>query len=207
MDYRQRIIEEGAIMFRTYGIKAVTMDMLANQMGISKRTIYEVFSDKDELLMGVLRWMTVRQEEVMTKIMAESENVIEAIFKMMNIMTDHFRNMSPAFRLDMRRFHNDLAKKLRETDELPYYSNNADVLKRGIKEGIFRKDIDIEITNKCLLEVIRMSNDKEVFPPEDFFNKDIISDFYINYLRGISTQKGLDLVNFYEKKNKSKHNG
>jgi AcrR family transcriptional regulator len=48
MDYKQRIIEEAAGMFRTYGIRSVTMDMLANQMSISKRTIYEIFSDKDE---------------------------------------------------------------------------------------------------------------------------------------------------------------
>ncbi len=86
------------------------------------------------------------------------------------------------------------------SDELPYYNNNAEVLKRGIKEGIFRKDIDLEITNKCLFEVIRMSNDKEMFPPEDFFNKNIIKDFYLNYLRGISTQKGLDLINHFERK-------
>ena len=58
----------------------------------------------------------------------------------------------------------------------------------------------MEITNKCLLEVARMSNDKDVFPPDDFINKDVIRNFYINYLRGISTQKGLDLINFYEKK-------
>ncbi|MCX6301323.1 MAG: TetR/AcrR family transcriptional regulator [Bacteroidia bacterium] len=200
MDYRQRILDEAAIMFRTYGIRAVTMDMLANQMGISKRTIYEVFKDKDELLSGVLKWMTVRQREMTTKVFNESENVIEAIFKMLDMMQEHFRNMSPAFQMDMKRFHNDLVTKLTEADELPYYSNNADVLKRGIKEGIFRKDIDLKITNKCLLEVIRMSNDKEVFPPEDFINKDIIRDFYINYLRGISTQKGLDLINYYERK-------
>ncbi len=67
MDYKQRIIEEAAVMFRTYGIRAVTMDMLATQMGISKRTIYEVFKDKDELLTGVLKWMTVRQQEVIGK--------------------------------------------------------------------------------------------------------------------------------------------
>lgn len=200
MDYRQRILEEAAIMYRTYGIRAVTMDMLASQMGISKRTIYEVFKDKDELLAGVLKWMTVKQRDMMERIFNESENVIEAIFKMLDLMKEHFRNMSPAFQMDMKRFHNDLVTKLREADELPYYSNNANVLKRGMKEGIFRKDIDIEITNKCLLEVIRMSNDKEMFPPEDFFNKDIIRDFYLNYLRGISTQKGLDLINHYEKK-------
>ncbi len=63
MDYRQKITEEAALMFRTYGIRAVTMDMLANQMGISKRTIYEVFHDKDELLQGVLKLMAVRQRE------------------------------------------------------------------------------------------------------------------------------------------------
>ena len=59
MDYRQKIIETAALMFRTYGIRAVTMDMLANELGISKRTIYEKFRDKDELLAGVLKLMAV----------------------------------------------------------------------------------------------------------------------------------------------------
>ena len=86
MDYRQRIIEEASEMFRTYGIRAVTMDMLANQMGISKRTIYEVFRDKDELLQGVLRWMAIRQREAMTKIFSETDNVIEAIYRLLDIM-------------------------------------------------------------------------------------------------------------------------
>ncbi|MCX6259848.1 MAG: TetR/AcrR family transcriptional regulator [Bacteroidia bacterium] len=200
MDYRQKIIEEGAMMFRTYGIRAVTMDMLAANMGISKRTIYEVFSDKDELLKGVLKWMLVKQRELMTKIFSESENVIEAIFKMIDLMTDHFQRMSPAFQMDMQRLHRDVQKNREELIDLPYLSNNSEILNRGIKEGVFRNDIDVEITNKCMLEVARMSNDKNVFPPDDFANKDVIRNFYINYLRGISTRKGLDLINFYEKK-------
>lgn len=200
MEYRQRITEEAAVMFRTYGIRAVTMDMLANQMGISKRTIYEVFRDKDELLQGVLKWMALRQRDLMTKVFGETENVIEAIFKMLDMMNDHFQNMSPAFQMDMKKYHNEMVKKLGENDELPYFRNNAEILKRGIKEGIFREDINVEITNKCLLEVEKMSNDKSVFPPDDFMNKDVIRTFYINFLRGISTQKGLDLINFYDKK-------
>ena len=200
MDYRQRITEEAAVMFRTYGIRSVTMDMIANQMGISKRTIYEVFRDKDELLHGVLKWMNIRQRELMKKIFSETENVIEAIFKMLDMMNAHFQDMSPAFRMDMKKYHNEIMKKISETNDLPYYGNNAEVIKRGIKEGVFREDINVEITNKCLLEVARMSNDKSVFPPDDFINKDVIRTFYINYLRGISTRKGLDLIDFYEKK-------
>jgi len=200
MDYRQKIIEEGAMMFRTYGIRAVTMDMLASQLGISKRTIYEVFSDKNELLKGVLAWMLERQRELMSRIFSESDNVIEAIFKMLDMMMDHFHKMSPAFQMDMKRLHRDLGKNPGESFDLPYFSNNSDILKRGIGEGVFRDDIDVEITNKCLLEVARVSNDTNVFPPDNFENKDVIRSFYINYLRGISTQKGLDLINFYEKK-------
>jgi len=200
MDYRQKIIEEGAMMFRTYGIRAVTMDMLASQLGISKRTIYEVFSDKDELLKGVLKWMLERQRELMTKVFTESENTIEAIFKMLDLMMDHFQKMSPAFQMDMKRLHMDMKKNPAELVDLPYFSNNSDILIRGIREGVFRDDIDVEITNKCLLEVARVTNDRNVFPPDYFENKDVIRSFYINYLRGISTQKGLDLINFYEKK-------
>ncbi|MCU0474297.1 MAG: TetR/AcrR family transcriptional regulator [Bacteroidales bacterium] len=200
MDYKQRITEEAAVMFRTYGIRAVTMDMLANQMGISKRTIYEVFKDKDELLQGVLRLMKVRQHEFMKKIFSETGNVIEAIFKMLDMMRDHLQNMSPAFQMDMKRYHNEIMKKIEDKNDLPYYDTNTELIKRGIKEGIFRKDINIDLTEKCLLEVARMSNDKSVFPPDDFMNKDVIRTLYINYLRGISTQKGLDLINFYDKK-------
>ena len=199
MDYRQKIIEEASVMFRTYGIRAVTMDMLAGRLGISKRTIYEVFSDKDELLKGVLKWMAQKQREVMLKVFSESGNVIEAIFKMLDLMSDHFQKMAPAFQMDIRRFHRDLVDNQQELRDLPYYSNNSEILLRGIKEGVFRDDINIEITNKCLLEVARMSNDNQGFPPDDFMNKDVIRNFYINYLRGISTQKGLDLINRYER--------
>ena len=198
MDYRQRIIEEAAQLFRTYGIKTVTMDMLATRMGISKRTIYEVFKDKDELLRGVITSMTIKQKELMEKILGESENVIEAIFKMLDLMSAHFRNMSPAFLLDMKRFHNKILNKVDEANELPYYRDNSEILLRGIKEGLFREDIDINITNKCLVEVTRLANDKDASSPDSMMNEDMIRNIYINYLRGISTLKGLELITFYE---------
>jgi TetR/AcrR family transcriptional regulator, cholesterol catabolism regulator len=200
MDYRQKITEEAANMFRTYGIRAVTMDMLAANLGISKRTIYEVFSDKDELLKGVLKWMSEKQRVLITEFFNESDNVIEAIFKMLDLMTDHFHKMSPAFQMDIKRYHRAIIDNPEALEELPYYSNNSEVLIRGIKEGVFRDDIDVEITNKCMLEVAKMSNDNDIFPPNGFLSKDVIRNFYVNYLRGISTPKGLDLINRYEKK-------
>src|SRR5512138_271340 len=128
MDTKNRIIEEAANMFRTYGIRAVTMDMLAAEMGISKRTIYEIFRDKDELLQGVMRWMAYKQVELTNKYLQNSENVIEAIFGIMDNMMDHIKKMSPAFRLDMRKYHHDLIRTLRENNELPV-NDTREILK------------------------------------------------------------------------------
>lgn len=199
MNYRQKILEEAAIMFRTYGIRAVTMDMLANQLGISKRTIYEVFRDKDDLLDGVLKWMTEKQLNITARALAESENVIEAIFKLLRIMNDHFQKISPSFYLDIRKLSKNVLNHSEELKDLPYYRNNSEMLLRGIKEGVFRDDIDVNITNKCMLEVVRLSNDENLFPHDSHNMKDVIRNFYINYLRGISTQKGLELIDRYEK--------
>lgn len=198
MDYRQRIIEEAAEMFRTFGIKSVTMDMLAARMGISKRTIYEVFKDKEELLNGVIDWMTVIQREKMKEILNESDNVIEAIFKMISIMAAHIEKMSPAFQMDMRRLHINILEKIDKEETIPCLSNNTEILRRGVSEGVFRDDINVELTNKCMLEVAKVLHDKNVFPPDEFPNQDVVKNFYLNYLRGISTEKGLKLIDRYE---------
>ncbi len=200
MDYKERITEEAAIMFRKYGIKSVTMDMIASQLGISKRTIYEVFNDKDELLAGVLKSMAVRQKELIGRVLGESENVIEAIFKLLKVMGDHLQGMSPAFRLDMEKYFNSVRKKTEETDAPLYFRHNEEMLCRGIMEGVFREDLNIDMTNKCLFEVMRLSHKEDVFHSEDIDKRFVFRDFYINYLRGISTPKGLELINLYEKK-------
>lgn len=198
MDNKERIITEAASLYRTYGIRAVTMDMLAGQMGISKRTIYELFRDKEELLHAVLRWMGERQRELTMKSLESSENVIAAIFMIMENMLEHYRKMSPAFRLDMKKYHNDIVQTLRENDELPY-SNSREIIIRGIREGVFREDIDIEITNRCISGVSRITEGEERVA-DDSFDEEIIRNFLINYLRGISTPKGLELIRINENK-------
>jgi hypothetical protein len=144
--------------------------------------------------------MAERQNKLTASILKESENVIEAIFRILDIMTEHFRKMSPAFRLDMRKYHNDIVARIRETGNVPSYMNNTVILSRGIREGYFRKDIDISITNKCLEELVRLSNEDDKYTMEDRASDEIMHSFFINYIRGISTRKGLDLINYYEKK-------
>jgi AcrR family transcriptional regulator len=199
MSIKERIIEGAAESFMNYGIKSVTMDFLANQLGISKRTIYEVFSDKDELLMEVLTKMARQQKELVKRVLDESENSIVAIFRMLEINRDNFQTMSPAFQADLKKYHHDILMKDIEKIEMPDYRNNYEVIEKGIKEGLFREDINPDLTNRCLYNLERSIMDNSLYPYELFSRHDVIENIFINYVRGISTPRGLDLINRLEK--------
>ncbi len=197
MDNRERIIEGAAGLFRTYGIKSVTMDSLASHLGISKRTIYEIFSDKDELLIGVLTWMTERQKLFLARILEESDNSIAAIFKLLEFNRNHLQSMSPAFRFDLKKYYLDIKKSGK--CEIPDYNNHQKIIEKGIKEKLFRDDINPDIVNRCLYSLGRSIMDDEMYPFDQFSRNDVLRNIFINYLRGISTPKGLDLINDLEK--------
>jgi AcrR family transcriptional regulator len=200
MDNRERIIEGAAELFRNYGIKAVTMDQLANHLTISKRTIYELFADKDELFIGVLRWMTDKQKALVKKVLNESENAIAAIFKLLEFNRDHFQQMSPAFQADIKKFHHEVLMKNTDQCEMPDYRNNLEVIERGMKEKLFRKEINPDLVNRCMYYLGRTAMDNELYPYEEFSRRDVIRNVMINYLRGISTPAGIDLINKLEQK-------
>ncbi len=198
MENRERIIEGAAGLFKAYGIKSVTMDSIAAHLGMSKRTIYEVFADKDELLIGVLQWMAEKQRGLVKRILESSENALVAIFKLLEINRDHFQDMSPAFQADLKKYHNDVLRKKSNKCEMPDYRDNVAVIEKGINENLFRKDINPEIVNTCLSTLGRSIMDNDLYPFENYSRRVVMKNIFINYLRGISTTEGIELINKLE---------
>jgi TetR/AcrR family transcriptional regulator, cholesterol catabolism regulator len=200
MEIKDRIVEGASELFKTYGIKSVTMDSLANQLGISKRTIYEVFSDKDELLFAVLTKMAQKQKELVKKVLDESENSIVAIFRMLEINRDYFQDASLAFQADLKKYHHDVLFKQKDKIEMPDYRNNQQVIENGIREELFRKEINPDLANRCLYNLGSSIMNNDLYPYELFSRREVMKNIFINYLRGISTSKGLDLIDQLERK-------
>ena len=200
MDIKNRIIEEASESFKTFGIRSVTMDSLANKLGMSKRTIYEIFSDKDELLMAVLKRMAQVQKDLVKSVLDESENSIVAIFRMLEINRDNFQEMSPVFLSDLKKYHNDILMSTADKSDMPDYRNHQEVIENGIKEHLFREDINPDLVNRCLYSLGSSIMDNTTYPFSLFSRRDVIHNIFINYLRGISTPKGLELINQLEGK-------
>ena len=197
-EYDLRIITGAAELFRQFGIRAVTMDMIASHLGMSKRTIYERFRDKDELLFAVMDSMIGRRREKTDAILESSPDVISAIFSMIRAGTDHAAMMNPLIRSDIRKYHSKVLKRLREKCENPDHEAAMKILETGIRQSVFRDNLNLEILSRAFSALAVMIGDESLFPPEKFLQRDLIRNVMLNFLRGISTKKGIELIDSME---------
>ena len=197
-EYDARIISGAAELFRNYGIRAVTMDSIATHLGISKRTIYERFHDKDELLYAVMNDMIQKQKEMVENILNTSSNVMEAVFTVIRIGREHMSSMNPLIGSDLRKYHDSVLQRIKDNCDNPDYEGNRKMLQAGIAQGLFRDDIDIEIISRAVTGLGGIVSDTNRFPPEEFTQRDLIRNIIINYLRGISTARGNKLIDEME---------
>ena len=130
-EIQERIITEAGRLFAMYGIRSVTMDTLAEEMGISKRTIYESFKDKDTLLDDVITYFQAQQFQMANEIIQNSENVVVALFKLVNEMITTMKQISPLFFQDIRKYHSHIYKKLQDKGDIRDHTMTCNILNTG----------------------------------------------------------------------------
>lgn len=197
-EYDARIIAGAAELFNVYGIRAVTMDTIASHLGISKRSIYERFIDKDTMLFAVLDSMISKQRERITYILESAPDVISAIFTIIRMGRDHAATMNPLINSDLKKYHNKVMTRLREKCGHPDQEAGVKILEKGISQGIFRDSINTEILSRAFRGIATMAGDEELFPPEKFERRDIMRNIMLNFMRGISTARGVELIDSME---------
>ncbi|MFO7934565.1 MAG: TetR/AcrR family transcriptional regulator [Bacteroidales bacterium] len=199
MDIKERILLESGKLFARYGIRSMTMDALAEDMRISKRTIYEHFRDKDTLLLEVVRLHKKREAEEAHRIIDSCESAIEAMFRIMKRSIQQMRQLNPLFYHDFQKYHPDVLEKLSEHSEIKDYSVTMNLLQTGVRQKVFRSDIHIDIVNRTLHELFNLFNPDSPMIQADYDRKELFDNMIIPYFRGISTEKGQTLLEKHKK--------
>lgn len=194
MEVRDRIIKEATKQFFQFGIRNITMDNIAVTLGISKRTVYEIFKDKSELVETCIVKLTVMQEERIKTVVSDSSNVIEAIFVFMREGIKAMNSINPVFFKDLEKLYPEMWKKLENDNNAKQYNLSATLLKRGIDEGLFLKNVNIEIVSKLFHEQVGILADDVVFPREKYNHAEVFQNIVINFVRGISTFQGIQII-------------
>jgi AcrR family transcriptional regulator len=194
VDVRERIIVESGQLFGKYGIRSMTMDALAEEMGISKRTIYERFKDKDTLLLEVMKYYRTRTKEDALRIIDESENVIQALFRIMRITVSQVAQMNPLFFHDFKKYHGTVYKEFAHPGDIRDYSITQKLFETGMEQGIFRKDLHMDIVNQTLHALFDLFGHDSSLVAAGFDRKELFEHMIIPYFRGLSTKKGRKLL-------------
>ena len=199
MEIKEKIIQEAARMFIKFGIRGITMDDIARELSMSKRTIYENFRDKNTLLSACLELIQQKQSANRSEIVRSSANTIEAILNFLTRGTQILTEINPAFMADLKKYHYKVwiahTGKYAEKNLAETYN----FLRNGISEGVIRKDINVEIVSRILHEQLNIMTDEDLFPSTLYSRKDVFENIVINFARGISTSRGLQIIDNYMK--------
>ncbi len=193
-DHREEIIIQAFDQFRIYGFKSVTMDDLARQIGVSKKTLYELFEDKDELVLESVKYMLLDNQKKTEEAFANSKNAVEQIIKILQLMEAMVRGMNMVCYMDMQKYYPTALKYLTNHKRDFLYKCISNNLKQGIEEGLYRDDIDIEIISKFRMESALIVFQSNIFPQDKYDIVKVNTQIFANYMYGIASIKGHKLI-------------
>jgi TetR/AcrR family transcriptional regulator, cholesterol catabolism regulator len=181
------------LMFKL-GIKSLSMDDIARQLGISKKTIYQHFENKADLVEKVMELTLEEQKEENEKIIVKDGNAIDQLLKMYMLNSRMMEKINPSLIFEMGKYYPETWKKLYSFRNEYLVDLVANNLLIGIKAGLYRYDIDVDIIARLYtIRALDMLN-HDLFPPKYFPTKKIFSQMFLYHIRGIASHKGLQYL-------------
>ncbi len=175
------------------GLKAMTMDLVANRLGMSKRTLYEIFDNKSHMTDTVLEYMHCKHVEAMREAFETSPNILEAWIKVMQIHRDMIQNVSVNFFRDMDTYYKEVRGRYRSRED----NRNREMVKMchlGVEQGLFRSDVNYEIITRIFeIQLESLKRMEELFPA-DITATEVYDTISFSFLRSIVTPKGMELL-------------
>lgn len=204
---KDRILSRSRDLFMQYGIRSVSMDDIASEMGISKKTIYQYFADKEELVLAVINCKIDEAEAHCNFDRSMSINAIDEVCKSMEMVENMFRTMNPSVLLDLKKYHPKAYDRfLKHKNDYIFNTMRSNLL-RGIEEGLYRPELHPDVIARFRIESILTPLDPVFYTGNKLTIADVEQEITIHYLFGIVTLKGYRLVlKYLEKKQKTKNN-
>ncbi|MCF6241479.1 MAG: TetR/AcrR family transcriptional regulator [Bacteroidales bacterium] len=170
------------------------MDDVARELGISKKTLYQHVTNKSELVEMVIRSEMEKASQKHMSIQQMNLNAIEELFEVSKIMNEHLKKHNPALFYDLRKYYPKLYHEIKKNKREKTYESVLRNLKKGIFEGLYRKEIKAEIIAKLYVSRIEHSYEESIFSLEEITSIEVFNEILIYHLHGICNEKGLDIL-------------
>lgn len=194
-DFKLKALEVSHELFNQYGVRSVTMDDIARELGVSKKTLYIHVEDKDALVYSLMDNFLAKKRIIYDQINAQATSPVDELRLVSQQLREDFKNVNPSLMYDLEKYH-------KKTWELWLdFKNNflkgriKENLLAGVKQGLFRQEIDCDILATFRVQQIQMAFDPNLYPREKYEFKAVQIAIYDHYVHGILTPKGKE---FYQ---------
>lgn len=194
---KERILAEAERLFWKYGVRSVTMEDIARQLGISKKTIYQHFTDKEQILYQVIQEKTGRNQSEMDCMVVETDNPVEEILGVLNMMRNQADQVSPNLLIDIKKYYPQAFALFRQYKEGHIMRSILENIQKGISQGIYRSDINPTILARLRVEQIELAFNHDLFPSDQYSMHDVQAELMHHFVRGMLTDKGFTIYNQY----------
>ncbi len=195
MNLENKVIAESGGLFIKYGIKSISMDDISSRLGISKKTLYQVVNDKEELVKKAMKQHMDNEMQALKDISKNSYDAIDEMVKVTHHVLDFFKRLNPLTQFDLEKYYRDYYIKMKRHHFDFIYSIIKANLEKGIQQNIYRKDLDSDIISRLYIIKAMAILDDEIFPEALYEKASIFKEHMIYHLKGIISEKGLSLFN------------
>jgi len=189
------ILEKISGLFFRYGIKSVSMDDVARELGISKKTLYKLFKDKRDVVEQAIEFHEdCSLKEMMKNIELSDSNAMEEYFELLRTVKKWVEEVNPSFEYDLEKYYIDIYRKheaKRIENMTSYFTCN---LNRGKAEGVYREDFDVDIITRFHVTTINNLHNSGLFSKAEIHNYKIYKEYFLLFMRGVASAKGLKIL-------------
>lgn len=196
---KDKIIGKAEALFMRNGIKAVSMDDLARDLGMSKKTLYEHVENKADLVKQIMEMKIEQDTAMVIDAIKRSDNALEELFIIARAVTRELRAMPQAVMFELKKYHRSTFEMLEQYHQNYIYKVMLENIQRGMKEGLYREDIHPIIVAKLYVGKNMMIVDEESFPLEDFHRDQLFVEHMRYHIHGIASARGIKLLEKYAK--------
>ncbi|MFZ1304518.1 MAG: TetR/AcrR family transcriptional regulator [Ferruginibacter sp.] len=191
---KARIQKAAHDLVMQYGIRSVSMDDIANNLGMSKKTIYQYFKDKDELVEAVVDEVISTNQCACKQDIDRSENAVHEIFLVMEMMAEMFKTMNPSILHDMQKYHPAAFGKFKKHKNEFLFNVCTQNLLRGVQEGLYRPEMAVDILCRYRVETMFIPFNPEFQQSLKHSLAKIEEEILMHFLFGLVSQKGYKLI-------------
>ena len=197
---KERILTAAEQLFWKYGVRSVTMEDIAKQLGISKKTIYQHFTDKEDILYQVIQEKVASDITEMHCMAIETANPIEELMMVLEMMRKNQHEVSPNLVIDIKRHYPQAFGLFRQHMDQHIMKSILGNIQKGVSQGLYRSDINPAILARMRVEQIELAFNNDFFPTDQYPMLDVQRELIHHFVRGMLTEQGFTIYNHYVNK-------